>query len=54
MMATAIAAEGGRPSRDELRDQLAGVLCRCTGYQNILTAVERYLDDREEAGALDG
>jgi aerobic-type carbon monoxide dehydrogenase small subunit (CoxS/CutS family) len=54
MMATAIAAEGGRPSRDELRDQLAGVLCRCTGYQNILTAMERYLDDREEAGALDG
>jgi carbon-monoxide dehydrogenase small subunit len=54
MMATAIAAEGGRPSRDELRDQLAGVLCRCTGYQNILTAMERYLDDRQEAGALDG
>jgi len=54
MMATAIAADGGRPSRDELREQLAGVLCRCTGYQNILTAVEQYLDEREEAGALDG
>ena len=54
MMATAIAADGGRPSRDELRKQLAGVLCRCTGYQNILTAVEQYLDEREEAGALDG
>ena len=54
MMATAIAADGGRPSRDELREQLAGVLCRCTGYQNILTAVEQFLDEREEAGALDG
>jgi carbon-monoxide dehydrogenase small subunit len=54
MMATAIAAEDARPSREELREQLAGVLCRCTGYQNIITAVERYLDDRTEAGALDG
>jgi carbon-monoxide dehydrogenase small subunit len=53
MMATALAAEEGRPSRAQLREQLAGVLCRCTGYQNILTAVERYLDDREEAGVLD-
>ena len=54
MMATTIAAEDGRPTRDELRERLAGVLCRCTGYQNILTAMERYLDDREGAGALDG
>jgi carbon-monoxide dehydrogenase small subunit len=54
MTAMAIAAEGGRPTRGELREQLAGVLCRCTGYQNIITAVERYLDDRENAGALDG
>jgi aerobic-type carbon monoxide dehydrogenase small subunit (CoxS/CutS family) len=54
MMATAIAGEGGRPSRDELREQLAGVLCRCTGYTNILTAVERFLDEREAGGALDG
>ena len=54
MMATAIAADGRRPSRDELREQLAGVLCRCTGYQNILTAVERYLDEHDRTGALDG
>jgi carbon-monoxide dehydrogenase small subunit len=54
MMATALAAEDARPSRDELREELAGVLCRCTGYQNVLTAIERYLDEREQAGALDG
>jgi aerobic-type carbon monoxide dehydrogenase small subunit (CoxS/CutS family) len=54
MMATAIAAEGGHPSREELRDRFAGVLCRCTGYQNILTAMERFLAEREEAGAIDG
>jgi aerobic-type carbon monoxide dehydrogenase small subunit (CoxS/CutS family) len=29
-----------RPSRDEIREALAGNLCRCTGYQKILDAVE--------------
>jgi aerobic-type carbon monoxide dehydrogenase small subunit (CoxS/CutS family) len=30
----------GRPSRDEIREALAGNLCRCTGYQKILDAVQ--------------
>jgi carbon-monoxide dehydrogenase small subunit len=29
-----------RPSRDEIREALAGNLCRCTGYAKILDAVE--------------
>jgi carbon-monoxide dehydrogenase small subunit len=29
-----------KPSRDEIREALAGNLCRCTGYQKILDAVE--------------
>lgn len=29
-----------RPSRDEIREALAGNLCRCTGYTKILDAVE--------------
>jgi carbon-monoxide dehydrogenase small subunit len=53
MMTMALAAEPGRPTRAQLREQLAGVLCRCTGYQNIVTAVEHYLDDRDAEGALD-
>ncbi len=29
-----------RPSRDEIREALAGNLCRCTGYAKIVDAVE--------------
>jgi carbon-monoxide dehydrogenase small subunit len=29
------------PTRDEARDMVAGNLCRCTGYQNIVAAVLR-------------
>jgi xanthine dehydrogenase iron-sulfur cluster and FAD-binding subunit A len=28
------------PDRDEIREALAGNLCRCTGYTKILDAVE--------------
>jgi aerobic carbon-monoxide dehydrogenase small subunit len=29
------------PSHEEARDMVAGNLCRCTGYQNIVKSVER-------------
>jgi carbon-monoxide dehydrogenase small subunit len=29
-----------RPSRDRIREALSGNLCRCTGYQQIVEAVE--------------
>ena len=45
MTATALARRGAKPKRDEVREELAGVLCRCTGYEPIVTAVERYLAD---------
>jgi aerobic-type carbon monoxide dehydrogenase small subunit (CoxS/CutS family) len=28
------------PTRDQIRESLSGVLCRCTGYQQIFEAVE--------------
>jgi aerobic-type carbon monoxide dehydrogenase small subunit (CoxS/CutS family) len=28
------------PSREEIREALAGTLCRCTGYQHIVDAVQ--------------
>ena len=30
---------------EQLRKQLAGHLCRCTGYENIFRAVRRALDE---------
>ena len=34
-------AENPRPTREEIREALSGNLCMCTGYVNIVTAVER-------------
>jgi len=53
MTATALAAGGGKRSRAEIREELAGVLCRCTGYEFILDAVEAYLAAEREATADD-
>jgi xanthine dehydrogenase small subunit len=36
--------EGGRATRAEIADRLAGNLCRCTGYGPILAAAERLAD----------
>ena len=38
---TAFLRDHPEPSDDEVRDGLAGNLCRCTGYQGIIAAVGR-------------
>jgi carbon-monoxide dehydrogenase small subunit len=35
-----ILAENPNPSETEIREQLEGNLCRCTGYHNIVKAVQ--------------
>jgi len=38
--AAALLARNPAPTRDDVREALAGNLCRCTGYTKILDAVE--------------
>lgn len=41
MTAKALLDHNAQPSREEIRQALAGNLCRCTGYTKIVQAVER-------------
>jgi aerobic-type carbon monoxide dehydrogenase small subunit (CoxS/CutS family) len=40
LTAKALLENNQNPSRDEIREALSGVLCRCTGYLQIFEAVE--------------
>ena len=39
MAAAGLLAHNSSPSEEDVREALAGNLCRCTGYQNIVKAV---------------
>jgi carbon-monoxide dehydrogenase small subunit len=41
-------ARGGVPSRDMIRDHIAGNYCRCTGYQAIVDAIEAVAQSRAQ------
>jgi len=40
MAAVGILKRNPNPTNEEIREQLEGNLCRCTGYQNIVAAVQ--------------
>ncbi|NTV72771.1 MAG: (2Fe-2S)-binding protein [Holophaga sp.] len=48
---TAMVESGKRFTHDEVRRELSGHLCRCTGYQKIIDAAERALREAEKTGA---
>jgi len=54
LTAKALLAENPTPTRDEIREALAGNLCRCTGYTKILDAVELAALRTESMGGLGG
>ena len=47
---TAGLRENPDPSEDEAREMIAGNLCRCTGYQNIVKSVLRASEIERERG----
>ena len=40
LAAVGLLAENPSPTEDEIRHALEGNICRCTGYQNIVEAIE--------------
>jgi carbon-monoxide dehydrogenase small subunit len=47
---TAGLRENPDPTEEEAREMIAGNLCRCTGYQNIVKSVLRAAEIRRESG----
>lgn len=43
MLATSMVERGLLLSREEIREEISGVLCRCTGYENIISAIHEHL-----------
>ena len=46
LTAQELLADGATPSRDHIREYLAGNYCRCTGYQAIVDAIESVANAR--------
>ena len=50
LTAVSIAGSGKPYTREELRRLISGHLCRCTGYENILNALERIVAESAASG----
>ena len=47
MTARDIVARLDVPDTDEIRRELAGCICRCTGYRGIVRAISRVISDKQ-------
>ena len=47
LTADELLAQSPNPDREEIRDYLSGNICRCTGYQAIVDAVEQVAGERQ-------
>jgi carbon-monoxide dehydrogenase small subunit len=46
LAAKALLDKSPRPAREEIREGISGNLCRCTGYQKIIKAIEAVSNQR--------
>jgi carbon-monoxide dehydrogenase small subunit len=53
LSAMALLTRNPDPTEEEIRWALSGNLCRCTGYQNIVKAVQWAAAKMQPVGALD-
>jgi carbon-monoxide dehydrogenase small subunit len=51
MSAVHLLRENPRPTEQEIREGLDGNLCRCTGYQHIVNAIQRAARTLEASGS---
>lgn len=50
LSAVSIVGRNKKYTRDELRREISGHLCRCTGYEHILNAIQRCIEENENRG----
>ena len=48
LAAKALLDENPRPTREEIKTAISGNLCRCTGYEKIIKAIETAVKNLEE------
>ncbi len=53
LSARALLAEDPTPSEEEIRDAIAGNLCRCTGYTNIVKAIQEAAERKAHRGGAE-
>ena len=46
--ARALLDSNAHPARDQIKEAIAGNLCRCTGYVRIIDAIEQAASERQE------
>ncbi|MCH3907420.1 MAG: (2Fe-2S)-binding protein [Sphaerochaeta sp.] len=48
MSAVPMVESGKKYTRDEIRRQISGNFCRCTGYEKIIDAIEKTIDGKDK------
>ena len=52
MATSALLRENPKPTKDEIKESIEGNICRCTGYNSVVRAVEDVASGKYEEGAL--